>query len=139
MRIEDTYFSDSDYLRKLGVEVMLPIPFSQVIGWMNKAVFNPVLLRPTFDRLRLSDPRMFETAAANTIPLFGLDEGTCGRSTVSRRPRARAAGRQPPGEDLGHREPAGALHGRRHGHQAASHRKALARGKARELIEIVES
>lgn len=74
MQLEDVYYSDGAYLRKLGVEVMPPIPFEQVIDWMSKAVFNPVLLRPTFNHLRFVNPRMFETVAANTIPLFGLDE-----------------------------------------------------------------
>lgn len=74
MQLEDTYFSDAAYLRKLGVEVLPPTPFDQVINWMSKAIFNPVLLRPSFNYLRLVNPRMFETPAANTIPLFGLDK-----------------------------------------------------------------
>jgi hypothetical protein len=74
MQLEDTYFSDVAYLRRLGVEIIPPIPFKQVIHWMSKAIFNPILLRPTFSYLRLVNPRMFETLAANTIPLFGLDE-----------------------------------------------------------------
>jgi hypothetical protein len=73
MHIEETYFSDADYLRKLGVEVLPPVPFTDVPRWMGRAIFNPVLLRPTFDHLRLVNPRMFETPAAGTIPLFGLD------------------------------------------------------------------
>ena len=40
---------------------------------MNRAVLNPVLLRPTFERMRLVNPRMFETPAAGTIPLLNLD------------------------------------------------------------------
>jgi hypothetical protein len=40
---------------------------------MSKARFNPVLLRPLFRHLRIVTPRLFETVAANTIPLFVLD------------------------------------------------------------------
>lgn len=75
MQMADVYFSDASYLSELGVEMMPPVPFEQVLTWMGKARFNPVLLRPTFNRLRLVNPRMFETLAANTIPLFALDEG----------------------------------------------------------------
>jgi hypothetical protein len=74
MQMEDAYHTDPAYLKKLGVEVFPPIPFEQVVSWMSKASFNPVISRPTFNRLRLVTPRFFETPAANTIPLFGLDE-----------------------------------------------------------------
>jgi len=74
MRMEDAYYTDVPYLRKLDIEVLPPVPFNQVIGWMSKAIFNPVLSRPTFRHLRLVTPRFFETPAANTIPLFGLEE-----------------------------------------------------------------
>jgi hypothetical protein len=40
---------------------------------MSNGVFNPVLVRPLFNHLRLVNPRLFETPAANTIPLFELD------------------------------------------------------------------
>jgi hypothetical protein len=74
MQLVDTYVSDPAYLEKLGVEVLPPVPFEQVIGWMSKGVFNPVISRPTFNHLRLVTPRLFETPAANTIPLFGLEK-----------------------------------------------------------------
>jgi hypothetical protein len=70
---DDAYSTDPPYLQKMGVEIMPPIPVEQVIPSMGKGVFNPVLVRPTFNHLRLANPRMFETLAANTIPLFGLD------------------------------------------------------------------
>src|SRR5262249_55772120 len=38
-----------------------------------EATFNPVLLRSVLARLRIVTPRLFETVAANTIPLFVLD------------------------------------------------------------------
>src|SRR5439155_21932405 len=71
---EDAYFVDPEYLRALDVEVNPPVPIGDVIATMGQGVFNPVLVRPTFNHLRLVNPRLFETVAANTIPLFGLDE-----------------------------------------------------------------
>jgi hypothetical protein len=70
---EAAYYTDPAYLQKLGVEIMAPVPVERVIDCMSKGIFNPVLVRPTFNHLRLTNPRLFETLAANTIPLFGLD------------------------------------------------------------------
>jgi hypothetical protein len=72
MGIEDAYYTDRVYLEKLNVEIMPPVPFAYVSEWMSKGAFNPVLVRPIFNRLRLVTPRFFETLAANTIPLFVL-------------------------------------------------------------------
>ncbi len=72
MQMEDAFYTDKVYLQKLDVEFVPPIRFEQVIPWMSGAVFNPVLMRPTFERLRMVTPRLFETLTANTIPLFGL-------------------------------------------------------------------
>ena len=74
MQIEDVYYADRTYLHSIGLEVLPAVPFPHVIDWMSKATFNPVLLRPTFAHLGLVTPRLFETPAANTIPLFVLDE-----------------------------------------------------------------
>lgn len=74
MQIETVYFADRTYLEKLRIEILPAVPFMQVINWMSKAVFNPVLLRPTFSHLSLVTPRLFETAAASTIPLLLLEE-----------------------------------------------------------------
>jgi len=70
MDMESAYCTDSQYMRSLGVEFLPPVPFDQVICSMNKAVFNPVLTRPTFNHMRFVTPRYFETPAAGTIPLF---------------------------------------------------------------------
>jgi hypothetical protein len=75
MQLEAAYYSDTAYLRNLDVEVLPPVPFETVIDWMGKAMFNPVITRPTFGALRLVTPRFFETPAANTIPVFGLEPG----------------------------------------------------------------
>jgi hypothetical protein len=74
LKLENAYYTDTGYIRKLGVETLPPIPFQQVIQWMSKAHFNPVLSRPTFVRMRIVTPRYFETLAANTLPLFNLDD-----------------------------------------------------------------
>jgi len=74
MQLEDSYFSDPAYVKKLDVDVLPPVPFEEVISWMSKASFNPVISRPIFTHLHFVTPRMFETPAANTIPLLGLDE-----------------------------------------------------------------
>jgi hypothetical protein len=67
---EDAYRNDPEFLRRLGVEVAPPIRFEEVIGWMSRGLFNPVIYRPLFDHLSLVTCRTFETPAANTIPLF---------------------------------------------------------------------
>ncbi len=67
------YENDPEYLRRLGVECEPPIRFDQVVPWMGKGIFTPVVLRPLFDHLRLVTCRTFETPAANVIPLFAQD------------------------------------------------------------------
>jgi len=73
MHLEDAYYSDVEYLRSLDVETLDPVPFEAVIDWMSKATFNPVISRPTFAAMQLVTPRFFETPAADTVPIFGLD------------------------------------------------------------------
>jgi hypothetical protein len=74
MNLEDLYYTDRAYLRRMGVEFIEPVSFEQVIPWMGKAIFNPVIYRPLFSHLRLVTCRTFETPAASTIPIFGLNE-----------------------------------------------------------------
>jgi hypothetical protein len=73
MQLEQAYFADTDKLKELDVETLSPVRFQYVIDWMSKARLNPVLLRSLFGHLRIVTPRLFETVAANTIPLFVLD------------------------------------------------------------------
>jgi hypothetical protein len=70
---ELAYYTDPDYLRELGIELNPPVPSTCVVSTMSQGVFNPVVVRPIFHHLQLVNPRMFETPAANTIPLFGLN------------------------------------------------------------------
>ena len=71
--IADAYYTDPEYLRRAGVQVMPPVRFDSVVSWMSKGVFTPVLLRPLFEHLRLVTCRTFETPAANVIPLFAQE------------------------------------------------------------------
>jgi hypothetical protein len=73
MKIEDYFYTDQSYLKKMGVEYVQPVAFEQVIDWMSKGILSPVIYRPLFSHLRFVTCRTFETPAANTIPLFGLD------------------------------------------------------------------
>jgi hypothetical protein len=70
---EQAYFTDTEYLRRLDIELRGPITVERVIPTMSAAVLNPVLIRPLFNHLRLVTCRTFETPAANTIPLFTQD------------------------------------------------------------------
>ncbi len=70
---EQACYTELEYLQQMGVEIMPAVPVDQVISTMSKGVFSPVLVRPLFNHLRMVNPRMFETPAANTIPLFDLD------------------------------------------------------------------
>lgn len=62
--------ADAEVLDELGVEIRRPVPFGDVVSSMSGAVVSPVLLRPVLARLGLMTPRVFETIAARTIPLF---------------------------------------------------------------------
>ena len=75
LEVRDDYYVDRDYLKRLGIETMPPIPYPQVPATMSKAVFNPVMYRPLFECLEMVTCRTFETPAAATIPLFLLEPG----------------------------------------------------------------
>jgi hypothetical protein len=70
---EAAYSTDPAYLRNLGVELGPAVPIEAVVPTMSKGIFSPVLVRPLFNHLRLLNPRLFETPAANAIPIFALD------------------------------------------------------------------
>lgn len=70
---EDAYYTDPNYLVKLGVEIMPSVHFHQVIEGMSMGIFMPVIYRPLFDHLRMVTCRTFEALAANTITLFTQD------------------------------------------------------------------
>src|SRR5260370_27356557 len=63
MQIEGVDYTDTAYLRRLGLEVLPAVPFQDVIAWLSKAVFHPVLARPSFVHMRLLTPRLFASPA----------------------------------------------------------------------------
>ncbi len=67
---ESGTWADIAAFERLGVEVRGPVPFGQVISSMAQATITPVLMRPVLSALNLLTPRMFETAVAETIPLY---------------------------------------------------------------------
>ena len=73
LEIKADYHVDRDYLKKLRVEALPPVPYPKVTETMGKAVFNPVIYRPLFELLGMVTCRTFETPAAGTVPLFFLD------------------------------------------------------------------
>ncbi len=73
MQMESAFYTDKEYLRKMDLEFVPSVRFEQVIPWMSRATFSPVLMRPTFEYMKMVTPRLFETLTADTIPVFGFD------------------------------------------------------------------
>ncbi len=73
VEIKDNYYVDRDYMQRLRIEAMPPVPYPEVIATMGRGAFNPVVYRPLFEHLGMVTCRTFETPAAATIPLFWLD------------------------------------------------------------------
>ncbi len=84
LEVRDDYYVDRDYLQRLEIETMPPIPYPEVPATMSKAVFNPVMYRPLFECLEMVTCRTFETPAAATIPLFLLEPEYVGEIYGSR-------------------------------------------------------
>jgi hypothetical protein len=74
MQWDAKHYVDRDYLKRIGVEGLDAVPYSEVANTISKGVFNPVVYRPLFEHLGLVTCRTFETPAAGTIPLFLLEE-----------------------------------------------------------------
>jgi hypothetical protein len=135
---EDAYCRDPSYLWGLGVEVLPPVRFDQVIAHMGKGIFSPVIYRPLFDHLQLVTCRTFETPAANTIPVLGQDVAYVGEIYGEEAVELVLPHEQPQEKilDLVHRPEhyAAIVRGIRH-YLAEKHSYAV---RLRELIEIVE-
>src|SRR5512135_1466188 len=65
---------DPALLKRLGVETRWPIPFNEVIDFMEQGRFCPIFHRPVFNHLGLVTTRTFETFCADTIPLLMLPD-----------------------------------------------------------------
>lgn len=70
--------NDPDWLAARGIDVVDPVPFGQVVAAMGEAAITPILARPVLSRMGLLTPRMFETLASASLPVFGDDIGYLG-------------------------------------------------------------
>src|SRR5260370_16494865 len=48
MQLEDAYYSDLEYLQKLDVELLDPVPFESALDCISNPTFNPLITHPTF-------------------------------------------------------------------------------------------
>jgi hypothetical protein len=71
--LQDAFCADADWLRRLGIQILPPVPFSEVVGTMASARVNLMTQRPLFRRLRLLTSKYFELFCADTIPLVMID------------------------------------------------------------------
>jgi hypothetical protein len=66
---EHTY-SDPRFLLAHEIESYPSVAFDEVERQMGRGKFHPVFVRPVLNLLRMVTPRMFETFAADTVPLL---------------------------------------------------------------------
>jgi len=71
--LEIAFGFDSDWFRRLAVEVRQAVPYTEVISAMSEGRVNIMTQRPLFRRLKLLTSKYFETFCADTIPLVMLD------------------------------------------------------------------
>ena len=67
---ENATGSDPDFLKKNHVEVYKSAPYGQVEKTMSRGKMHPILIRPILNEMGFVTPRMFETFAADTVPLI---------------------------------------------------------------------
>lgn len=67
---EEATRSDSDFLARNKIEIHESAKYGEVEKTMSRGKINPVLIRPLLNSLKFVTPRMFETFAANTVPLI---------------------------------------------------------------------
>ncbi len=65
---------DPELLARTRVESKPPVPFQEMIGFMSRGKFSPVIHRPLFNELGFVTNRTFSTFCADTIPLLMLPE-----------------------------------------------------------------
>lgn len=65
---------DPELLEQLGVETRWAIPYDEVVEFVGRSKFCPVVHRPLFRELGLVTNRTFETFCSDTIPLLMLPE-----------------------------------------------------------------
>jgi hypothetical protein len=88
---------DPGMLQRLGVETRWPIPFDEVVNFLNEGRFSPIFHRPLFNELGLITVRTFETFCADTMPLLMVPdevvEGIYGPQARPLAPGSDVAGR----------------------------------------------
>lgn len=67
---ETVTYSNPTFLMKNKVSVYDSIPYGQVEETMSRGLLNPILIRPIFSEIGFITPRMFETFAADTVPVI---------------------------------------------------------------------
>lgn len=76
--VEQAFFVDSNELSRLGIEVMAPVPFNQVIDTMSQSRISIMIQRPLLRLLGHLTSKYFEVFCADTVPLLLLDEAHAG-------------------------------------------------------------
>jgi hypothetical protein len=69
----DAFCVDTERLRRLGIQVRPPIPYSEVISAMSAARINIMTQRPLLRHLKILTSKYFEVFCADTIPLVMLE------------------------------------------------------------------
>ncbi len=84
--LEIAFGFDTEWFRRLSIEVKPAVPFTDVVSAMSEGRVNIMTQRPLFRRLKLLTAKYFEIFCADTIPLVMLDPdhaesvyGPCGR------------------------------------------------------------
>jgi hypothetical protein len=67
---EEHTYSEPAFLKEHGVETYSPVAFDEVESVMGHGRLSPIFVRPVLNALNLVTPRMFETFAADTIPIL---------------------------------------------------------------------
>ena len=68
--LEQFTFSDPNFLRRNNVECYPSVPFDEVEATMGQGKLHPIFIRPILNALEFATPRMFETFAADTVPIL---------------------------------------------------------------------
>lgn len=71
--LKAAFVVDREWLRRLGIQVKPPVPYTEVIPIMNTGCVNIMTQRPLLRHLKLLTSKYFEIFCADTIPLVMLD------------------------------------------------------------------
>jgi len=71
--LDGAFSTDPDLLSRTGIELLPPVPYTDVVPLMSRARINVMTQRPLFRHLGLLTSKYFEIFAADTIPLVLLE------------------------------------------------------------------